>query len=77
MKDGATLPPQLTAWVERFAADIPSADHPDHLEGVIDGIRLAANVPEVVQWFQQLHDAGRPLDTPSNFPTHDQKKGAS
>ena len=45
MKDGDTLSPELTRWIERFAADIPSADHPDYLEGVIDGIRLAANVP--------------------------------
>ncbi len=45
MKDGDTLSPELATWIERFAADIPSADHPDYLEGVIDGIRLAANVP--------------------------------
>ena len=36
------LSPRLTTWIERFAADIPSADHPDYLEGVIDGIRLTA-----------------------------------
>ena len=77
MKDGDTLSPQLATWIERFAADIPSADHPDYLEGVIDGIRLAANVPEVVQWFQQQHDAGRPLDTTGNFPTYEREKGNS
>ena len=48
MKDGDTLSLQLVTWIERFAADVPSADHPDYLEGVIDGIRLAANVSEVV-----------------------------
>ena len=63
-----TLTPELTTWIRRFEADISSADHPDYLDGIIDGIRLAANVPEIVQWFQQLHDAGRPLDTPGNFP---------
>ena len=36
------LSPRLTTWIERFAAGIPSADHPDYLEGVIDGIRLTA-----------------------------------
>ena len=70
MQDGNTPSPALATWIERFAANIPSADHPDYLEGVIDGIRLAANVPEVVQWFQRLHDAGRPLDTPGDFPTY-------
>lgn len=64
-----TLSPELRTWIKRFAADIPSADHPDYLEGVIDGIRLAANVPEGVRGFQQLHDAGRSLDTPGDFPT--------
>ena len=33
---------RFTTWIERFAVDIPSADHPDYLEGVIDGIRLPA-----------------------------------
>ena len=68
MKDADELPPRFATWIERFAADIPSADHPDYLEGVIDGIRLAANVPEVVRWFEQLHAEGRALDSSGDFP---------
>lgn len=63
MKDGDTLPPQLAMWIERLAADIPSADHPDYPEGVMDGVRLAANVPEIVQ--------------PGDFPTYEREKGTS
>ena len=36
--------------------------------------RFAADVSEVVQWFQRLHDAGQPLDTSDDFPTHGQHK---
>ena len=77
MKDGDTLPPQLSMWIKRFAADIPSADHTDYLEGIIDGIWIAVNVPEVVQWFQRLHDAGRSLDTPGDFPSYEREKDTS
>ena len=33
MQDGNTLSPELATWIEQFAADISSADHPDYLGG--------------------------------------------
>ena len=35
MKDEDTLLLRLAMWIERFAANIPSPDHPGYLEGVI------------------------------------------